>query len=215
MLNQQQIEQPPIPLVAQPTTTPEPPCKPGDPGCPKEPFVKNIIPSKPPEKPYDCKKSPELAKCKHPNPPHYPYPTKCGKWNNWCHEKKWCDWHDCRKHHHDHHHDHNKDHHNYSTKNYYYYYTNDYSNNHATVILQPDYSHTNNYHDIRLVIGFDFDTIINFAGKPENFVVTGLYINKGDQFNVCMKNENDSKTNCVTSHLQDENKAVYVDIRVP
>ena len=90
-----------------------------------------------------------------------------------------------------------------------------YSNNHATVILQPDYSHTNNYHDIRLEISFDFDTIINFAGKPENFVVAGLNINEGEQFNVCMKNENDGKTNCVTATLKDENKAVYVDIRVP
>ena len=46
-------------------------------------------------------------------------------------------------------------------------------------------------------------------------MVTGLNINEGEQFNVCMKNENDGKTNCVTATLKDENKAVYVDIRVP
>ena len=129
----------------------------------------------------------------------------------------WCHWHDCKKHHHDHHHDHNHDHHNYDSKNYYYYYTNDYSNNHATVILQPDYSHSNNYHDIRVVIGDDqaFDTTINFAGKPENLVVTGLDLDEGETFDTCMENLHSNEVNCVTSHLQDENKAVYVDIRVP
>ena len=44
-------------------------------------------------------------------------------------------------------------------------------------------------------------------------MVTGLNINEGEQFNVCMKNENDGKTNCVTATLKDEDKAVYVDIR--
>ena len=116
-------------------------------------------------------------------------------------------------------HNYHNDKHYYNTETniYYYYYSNDYpySNNHATVILQPDYSHTNNYHDIRLVIGFDFDTIINFAGKPENFVVTGLNIKKEINSMSVLKNENDGKTNRVTAHLQDENKAVYVDIRVP
>ena len=114
-------------------------------------------------------------------------------------------------------HNHNNDHHNYDTKNYYYYYTNDYSNNHATVILQPDYSHSNNYHDIRVVIGDDqaFDTTINFAGKPENLVVTGLDLDEGETFDTCMENLHSNEVNCVTSHLQDEDKAVYVDIRVP
>ena len=123
--------------------------------------------------------------------------------------------HQCKDDHHKHNHDNDKHYYNTDTNIYYYYYTNDYNNNHATVILQPDYSHTSNYHDIRLEIGFDFDTIINFAGKPENFVVTGLNINEGEQFNVCMRNENDGKTNCVTATLRDEDKAVYVDIRVP
>ena len=145
------------------------------------------------------------------------HPGKCedggGDDNN--NKKHWCDWHKCNDDHHKH--DHNHDHHDYTTKNYYYYYTNDYNNNHATVILQPDYSHTNNYHDIRVVIGDsnEFDTVIDFAGKPENFVVTGLDINQGEQFDVCMENQSDGQTNCVTAHLQNENEAVYVDIRVP
>jgi hypothetical protein len=154
---------------------------------------------------------------------------KCGgnDWDDWnknCNKdhNKW-NKDKCKDHDHDgndnhnHRHNHNNDKHYYNkdTNIYYYYYTNDYNDNHATVILQPDYSHTNNYHDIRIVIGFDFDTIVNFAGKPEDFVVTGLNINEGEQFNVCMKNENDGKTNCVTATLKDEDKAVYVDIRVP
>ena len=84
--------------------------------------------------------------------------------------------------------------------------------------MQPDYSHSNNYHDIRVVIGdeYAFDTVVDFSGKPENLVVTGLDINAGEAFDVCMKNQNDGgQTNCVTAHLQDEDKAVYVDIRVP
>ena len=83
--------------------------------------------------------------------------------------------------------------------------------------MQQDYSHTNDYHDIRVVIGdgYAFDTVVDFSGKPENLVVTGLDINAGEQFDVCMENQSDGQTNCVTAHLQDENKAVYVDIRVP
>ena len=46
-------------------------------------------------------------------------------------------------------------------------------------------------------------------------MVTGLNINEGDQFNDCMKNENYGKTNCVTATLKDEDKPVYVDIRIP
>ena len=82
---------------------------------------------------------------------------KCGgkDWDDWKH-KNWCKWHHCNHENHNHKHNHNNDHHNYDTKNYYYYYTNDYNTgNHATVILQPDYSHSNNYHDIRVVIGDD------------------------------------------------------------
>jgi len=151
-----------------------------------------------------------------------PHNCKDNKWSkDKCDDREhnnWCKYHKCHENH-NHRHNHNNDKHHYDkvTKNYYYYYTNDYSNNHATVILQPDYSQTNNYHDIRVVIGDDyaFVTIINFAGKPENLVITGLDINEGEQFEVCMKNENDGKTNCVTATLKDEDKAVYVDIRVP
>ena len=95
----------------------------------------------------------------------------------------WCDWHKCDKHSHgdhDHHHNHkhnydnDRHYHNHNDNKYYYYYTNDYSDNHATVILQLDYHGSNNHDDIRLEIGNDFDTVINFAGEPEDMVVTGL-----------------------------------------
>ena len=171
----------------------------------------------PPPKGWECKQHPDMC-----DKPIHKFPDKDkdkgeggggyghdGDNNNGNHDH----------HNHNHKHNHNNDKHHYdsNTKNYYYYYTNDYSNNHATVILQPDYSHTNNYDDIRVVIGDEqaFDTIINFAGKPENLVVTGLDINEGEQFDVCMKNESNDKINCVTATLKDENKAVYVDIRVP
>jgi hypothetical protein len=187
------------------------------------------------------KSNPKIGDTISKGPKHINHPD-FGKDNKWkdCKDSKrcndeqgknhWCDWHKCGDDHnhdngnHDHHnhnhkHNHNSDRHyyNHDTNIYYYYYTNDYSNNHATVILQPDYSHTNNYHDIRIVIGDsnEFDTVVNFAGKPENFVITGLDINEGEQFDVCMKNESNDKVNCVTATLKDEDKAVYVDIRVP
>ena len=47
--------------------------------------------------------------------------------------------------------------------NYYYYYINDYNNNHATVVLQLDYSGNSNYHDIRIKIGNDFDVTVDFS----------------------------------------------------
>ena len=171
----------------------------------------------------DCKKY--FDKCLGLGPAKWP-DNHC-KDNKWSKDKEckpdkgdWCKWHKCNhESHKNHRHNHNNDKHyyNHDTNIYYYYYTNDYSNNHATVILQPDYSHSKNYDKIRLVIGDDngFDTIINFAGKPENLVITGLDIDEGEQFDVCMKNEHDGKTNCVTATLKDEDKAVYVDIRVP
>ena len=152
----------------------------------------------------------------HPKCDNHGYTHEC-KHHPWK-GKHWCDWHKCNDDHHKHNHHNDHSHYDKVTKNYYYDYNNDYNNNHATVILQPDYSHSNNYHDIRVVIGdqYAFDTVVDFSGKPENLVVTGLDINAGEAFDVCMKNQNDGgQTNCVTAHLQDEDKAVYVDIRVP
>ena len=56
--------------------------------------------------------------------------------------------------------------------------------NHATVILQLDYHGSSNHDNIRLEIGNDFDTTINFAGEPEDLVVTGLNLDDGEDFSV-------------------------------
>ena len=120
----------------------------------------------------------------------------------------WCDHHDCG------HPD--KTYYKNVDKNYYYYYNNGYSsNNHATVILQLDYSNSNNYHDIGLVVSNDFYSKIDFSGKPENLVLSNLDINQGQVFDVCLENAHDGKTNCEFGKLYDENKAVYIDMRVP
>ena len=120
-------------------------------------------------------------------------------------------------HHHNHNHnyDHDKHYHNHNDNKYYYYYSNDYSNNHATVILQLDYHNSNSHDDIRLEIGNDFDTIINFAGEPEDLVVSNLDLDEGEHFDVCLDNLDNDKVNCVKTQIYDEDKAVYVDIRVP
>jgi hypothetical protein len=122
---------------------------------------------------------------------------------------------------HDHHHDHDhnyhndKHYHNHDDNNYYYYYSNDYSSNHATVILQLDYHGSSNHDNIRLEIGNDFDTTINFAGEPEDLVVTGLDLDDGEDFSVCLENEDSGKVNCVDTSIRDQDEALYVDIRVP
>ena len=120
-------------------------------------------------------------------------------------------------HHHNHNHNyHNDNHyHNHNDNKYYYYYSNDYSDNHATVILQLDYHGSNNHDDIRLEIGNDFDTVINFAGEPEDLVVSNLDLDEGEHFSVCMENEDSGKVNCIDTQIYDEDKPVYVDIRVP
>ena len=118
-----------------------------------------------------------------------------------------------------HHHDHDKHYYNNVDKNYYYYYNYGYQNpnyNHATVILQLDYSHTSSYDEIGLVIGNDYYSVINFAGKPENLVVSNLDLYEGQPFTVCLENVHDTqKFNCVDTKIYDQDKAVYVDIRVP
>ena len=143
-------------------------------------------------------------------------------------DNEWCKSHDCghdggyngndddhnhdgHKHHshgsHDHHHDHDhnyhndKHYHNHDDNNYYYYYSNDYSSNHATVILQLDYHGSSNHDNIRLEIGNDFDTTINFAGEPEDLVVTGLNLDDGEDFSVCLENEDSGKVNCVDTSI--------------
>jgi hypothetical protein len=120
---------------------------------------------------------------------------------------------------HDHHHNHNHNYHNdkhhydHNDNKYYYYYTNDYSNNHATVILQLDYSHSNDYHDVNIEIGNDFDATFDLAGKPENLVITGLDLDSGENFDVCI--ENDGDVNCAKGHINNQNDVDYVDIRIP
>ena len=75
-----------------------------------------------------------------------------------------------------------------------------------------DYSQTNNYDEIRLIIGNDYYSVINFAGKPENLVVSNLDLYEGQEFSVCLENEHDYKVNCQDTKLYDQDKAVYVDI---
>ena len=87
--------------------------------------------------------------------------------------------------------------------------------NHATVILQLDYHGSSNHDNIRLEIGNDFDTTINFAGEPEDLVVTGLDLDDGEDFSVCLENEDSGEVNCVDTSIRDQDEALYVDIRVP
>ena len=46
-------------------------------------------------------------------------------------------------------------------------------------------------------------------------IIKDLIKTAGETFDVCTENLSDDQVNCVTAHLQDEDKAVYVDIRVP
>ena len=117
-----------------------------------------------------------------------------------------------------HDHDHDKHYYNHEDKTYYYYYNYGYQNpnhNHATVILQLDYSQTSNYDEVGLIVGEDYYSVINFAGKPENLVVSNLDLYEGQPFQVCLENEHNQKINCQDTKLYDEDKALYVDLRVP
>ena len=87
-------------------------------------------------------------------------------------------------HNHGHNYDNDKHYHNHDDNNYYYYYSNDYNDNHATVILQLDYHGSSNHDNIRLEIGNDFDTTINFAGEPEEFSSDGFGSDDGEIFSI-------------------------------
>jgi hypothetical protein len=45
--------------------------------------------------------------------------------------------------------------------------------------------------------------------------VTGLDLDKDEDFSVCMENEDSNNVNCESAKLYDEDEAVYIDIRVP
>jgi hypothetical protein len=119
------------------------------------------------------------------------------------------------QHHHNHNHNYHNDKHHYdhNDNKYYYYYSNDYSNNHATVILQLDYHGTNDVHDVNIEIGNDFDATFDLAGEPENLVITGLDLDNGENFDVCIENNGD--VNCESGHINSQNEVDYVDIRIP
>lgn len=194
-------EEPGIKKPYPPVTPPEDICKTHKDACDK--------PRGPPETgPHEggadwCKQHPD--KCDHPGN---------GGEGNWCkehpgrcdgkggheddehhHHHNWCDHHDC--HHHNHH----------SSTHF-----SDSHNGDVTVKVNLKYKEKNskNLDDVELIIGDVYDKILDLSDKPDTVKVNHLDIDGGDDFAVCLANEDSQEGECTVTEADNDHDSVEV-----
>jgi len=143
---------------------------------------------------------------KYPQHPPDNHPWKCHDKGHWdCHPKghpdhpnhpnHWCKWHDC--HHHTHHgsstsfHNHDGD---------------------VTVKVNLKYKEKNskNLNDVHLIIGDVYEKNLDLSKKPDEIKVDNLDIDGGDDFAVCLANEDSQDGSCTVAEADNSHDTVTV-----
>ena len=111
----------------------------------------------------------------------------------------WCDHHDC--HHHNHH-----------TSTHF----SDHHEGDVTVKVETKYKETNskNLKDVHLVIGDVYEKVLDLSDKPDTIKVDNLDIDGGDDFAVCLANEDSDEGDCVVTHADNDHSTVKVNLTV-
>lgn len=170
-----------------------------------------------------CANKVECDKLDHPEkyPVNNPYhPKYCDKWNHKCKphpnpcdssrhygnchpihhphpHPDWCDHHDC--HHHKHHSN-----------------THFSDNHHGDVTVKvhvTDYK-SNDLSDVHLIIGDVYEKNLNLNSEPDQIKVDNLDIDGGDDFAVCLANEDSDEGDCVVTHADSDHDEVNVNLKV-
>ena len=145
--------------------------------------------------------------CPHPHPGPHPHPNPCHQWSHdkRCHpihhpvhkHPDWCDHHDC--HHHDHH-----------TSTHF-------SDNHkgdVTVKVHVTDYKAKDLNDVHLIIGDVYEKNLDLSSEPDTIKVDNLDIDGGDDFAVCLANEDSDEGDCVVSHADNDHDEVNVNLKV-
>ena len=162
---------------------------------------------KPDDKPWD---KPDHPKYPPHGPDNHPWRDKCHDKGHWdCHPgghpdhpnhpNHWCKWHDC--HHHKHHgsstsfHNHDGD---------------------VTVKVELKYKEKNskNLDDVHLIIGDVYEKNLDLSDKPDEIKVNNLDIDGGDEFAVCLANEDSQEGACTVVEADNSHDTVtaYLDV---
>ena len=121
------------------------------------------------------------------------------------HHNNYCKFHDC--HHHNHHHD---NHHHTSTS------TSGHSDGDVTVKIELKYDEKNskNLDDMELIIGDIYDKHIDLSDKPDQIKVQHLDIDGGDDFAVCLANEDSQNGDCTVVEADNDHDTVKAYLTV-
>jgi hypothetical protein len=133
----------------------------------------------------------------------------------------WCKHHKCGKDGHDdddhkHHHNwcdsHNCHHHNHHTSTHF----SDNHKGHVTVKIELDYKEKNskNLDDVELLIGDVYDKTLNLSDKPDTIKVDHLDIDGGDDFAICLANEDTQEGSCTVAEADNDHDTITVELRV-
>jgi hypothetical protein len=140
---------------------------------------------------------------------HPPEKVKCGKWNNWCHDegkdkgKNWyCKHHDC--HHHNHHNHDNHDHDSHTSFHY--------NSGDVTVKINVKYEEESakNLDHIDTIVGDVYEKVLDLSDKPDQITIDSLGINGGDDFAVCLANEDSQNGDCTVATADNDHDTVTV-----
>lgn len=114
------------------------------------------------------------------------------------HHNDWCDHHDC--HHHDHH-----------TSTHF----SDSHHGDVTVRVNVDYGTSSKHlEDVHLIIGDVYEKNLDLSDKPDQIKVDNLDIDGGDDFAVCLANEDSDEGDCVVTHASSDHDEVKVSLKV-
>jgi len=113
------------------------------------------------------------------------------------HHNNWCSHHDC--HHHNHHSN-----------------THFSDNHHGDVTVKvhvTDYK-SNDLEDVHLIIGDVYEKNLDLSDEPDQIKVDNLDIDGGDDFAVCLANEDSDEGDCVVTHADNDHDEVNVNLKV-
>lgn len=150
--------------------------------------------------------------CKqHPDKCDHPIHDGCdhGNWHHGCGGGKgghggsghgghndWCSHHDCHHHHHSNTH---------------------FSDNHngdVTVKVHVTDYKSNDLSDVHLIIGDVYEKNLDLNSEPDTIKVDNLDIDGGDDFAVCLANEDSNEGDCKVAHADSDHDEVNVNLKV-
>jgi len=117
--------------------------------------------------------------------------------DNHDHHNNWCSHHDC--HHHNHH-----------TSTHF----SDNHNGDVTVKVHVTDYKSNDLEDVHLIIGDVYEKNLDLSDEPDTIKVDNLDIDGGDDFAVCLANEDSDEGDCVVTHADNDHDEVNVNLKV-